>query len=312
MNSIADSLNLTLILSVKIKQEQDVVAARRRARQLAILFGFSQQDQTRIATAASEIVRNAFQYAGGGRLDFSADLHSRPQFLWMQVVDIGPGIRDLDAALAGAYISVTGMGIGLAGSKRLMDEFHVDSTPIGTVVRFGKAIPLQARPFDKSDISQFCSILAQQPNVQLSEELERQNQELLQTLELLHAREAELERREQDLSRLNIELEETNRGVMALYAELDQKAAALRNAAEMKSRFLSHASHEFRTPVNAVLALARMLLERKDGDLVGRAGKTSFLYSGRSATVGRSGERSAGSGKGGIRKDGDSLSEYPG
>ncbi|HEX4769866.1 MAG TPA: ATP-binding protein [Bryobacteraceae bacterium] len=278
MSRLPDSQDLTRIFSVSIRQEQDVVAARQRARQIAELLDFSQQDQTRIATAVSEIVRNAYQYAGGGRLDFTIDLHSRPQFLWMHVSDTGGGIGDLDAALAGAYVSATGLGLGLAGSSRLMDEFHVASTAHGSVVRFGKAVPLRARPFDMPEIAQFCSWLAKRRDAGIAEELERQNREILQTLELLRTREAELERREQDLSRLNVELEETNRGVVALYAELDEKAVALRHAAEMKSRFLSHASHEFRTPVNSILALARMLLERKDGDLAAEQEKqVSFI-----------------------------------
>ncbi len=99
------------------------------------------------------------------------------------------------------------------------------------------------------------------------DELQRQNRDLLQTLEFVQLREAELDRRQEDLARLNLELEETNRGVVALYAELDEKAAALQRADELKSRFLSHVSHEFRTPVNSVLALTALLLRRTDGDL---------------------------------------------
>ena len=67
--------------------------------------------------------------------------------------------------------------------------------------------------------------------------------------------------------RLNGELEDTNRGVVALYAELDEKAGHLRRADQMKSRFLSNMSHEFRTPVNAILALSHLLLEHTDGEL---------------------------------------------
>jgi CheY-like chemotaxis protein/nitrogen-specific signal transduction histidine kinase len=77
----------------------------------------------------------------------------------------------------------------------------------------------------------------------------------------------ELEKREQELARLNLELEETNRGVVALYAELDEKADALKHANEMKSHFLRYVSHEFRTPVNSVLALTQLLLRRMDGEL---------------------------------------------
>jgi CheY-like chemotaxis protein len=73
--------------------------------------------------------------------------------------------------------------------------------------------------------------------------------------------------RQEELTRLNAELEDTNRGVVALYAELDEKAEQLQIANEMKTRFLSNMGHEFRTPVNSILALSRLLLERTDGEL---------------------------------------------
>jgi signal transduction histidine kinase len=91
-------------------------------------------------------------------------------------------------------------------------------------------------------------------------EMVQQNQELLQALDELH-------RRQNELVELNSELEDTNRGVVALYAELDEKADHLRRADELKSRFLSNMSHEFRTPLNSILALSRLLLDRLDGPL---------------------------------------------
>ncbi len=91
-------------------------------------------------------------------------------------------------------------------------------------------------------------------------EISRQNQQILLQLE-------ELQSRQDDLQRLNQELQDTNRGVVALYAELDERADHLRRADELKSKFLSHMSHEFRTPLNSILALSRLLLERGDGEL---------------------------------------------
>jgi len=276
MKPQSDTYPAQPVLSVNIETELDLVTARQRARQLSALLGFSEQDQTRIATSVSEIGRNAYQYAKGGRVDFSIDLRPRPQFLWIQVSDRGRGIHNLEAVLAGTYVSPTGMGLGLAGTRRLMDEFHITSSPNslanqpvnqGTTVRFGKALPAEAKIVEMADLGRICSTLLQQKPAGAVEELDRQNRIFLQTLDTLRLRESELERRQQDLARLNLELEETNRGVVALYAELDEKAAALRRADEMKSRFLSHVSHEFRTPVNSVLALTRMLLQRTDGDL---------------------------------------------
>jgi signal transduction histidine kinase len=259
--------SITGILTVNIREEQDIVAARQQARQISNLLGFNPQDQARISTAVSAITRNALQYAGGGRAEFCIDVSARPQFLWITVSDRGPGISDIHRVLAGSYVSSSGMGIGLVGTRRLMDSFEIESSPRGTTVRFGKALPAGAKAFQTADIGRLSGELSRQQAPELTEELHRQNRELLQALDTIRTREAELEGRQQDLSRLNSELEETNRGVLALYAELDEKAQALRRADELKSRFLSHVSHEFRTPLNAILALARLLLDRVDGEL---------------------------------------------
>ena len=81
-------------LSVTIRLEGDVVLARQRARSIARLLGFDVQDQTRLATATSEIARNAFEYARGGQVDFVLEGQSAPQILLVRVSDHGPGIRE--------------------------------------------------------------------------------------------------------------------------------------------------------------------------------------------------------------------------
>src|SRR3954454_25062045 len=116
----------TPILTVDLMLEYDVVLARQRARQVAGLLGFDAQDQTRIATAVSEVARNAFQYAGGGKVEFLVDEPAPPTFL-VRVSDRGPGINDLQAILDGRYVSPTGLGVGIVGARRLMDRFRIDS-----------------------------------------------------------------------------------------------------------------------------------------------------------------------------------------
>src|SRR5579862_8776193 len=117
------------LLTVILKYEQDTVAARQRARQIARLLGFDNQDQTRISTAVSEIARNAFNYAGGGRVEYMLEGKSAPQLFIVKISDAGPGIRDLEAILDGRYRSSTGMGLGIIGARRIMDQFQVDSIP---------------------------------------------------------------------------------------------------------------------------------------------------------------------------------------
>lgn len=250
------------LLSVVIQYEQDAVVARQRARHLAQLLGFDVQDQTRIATAVSEIARNAFSYAGGGRVDFSIErTPPSPQSFCIRISDHGPGIKNLSAVLAEAYESPTGLGVGIVGSRRLMDEFSIDSVPgRGTVVVMTKQLPPRRGNLTAAAVGEISSALAAQRPKELIDEVRAQNQELLTALE-------ELRRRQDELARVNAELEDTNRGVVALYAELDERANHLRRSDEVKSKFFSNMSHEFRSPLNSIVALSNLLLSRTDGPL---------------------------------------------
>jgi len=248
------------ILTIEIRFEQDVVMTRQRARQIAELLGFEAQDQTRIATAVSEIARNAFQYAQGGKVEFRVEGES-PQDFVICIRDKGAGIANLNSILEGQYISATGMGLGIIGSKRLMERFEIESSPSqGTFVQMGKPLPKRAPVVNGHRLAQIADDLVQRSPNNPFEQIQQQNQELLRAL-------AELQKREEALTQLNRELEDTNRGVVALYAELDEKADSLKRANELKTRFLSNMSHEFRTPLNSVISLSRMLLDRMDGDL---------------------------------------------
>jgi signal transduction histidine kinase/CheY-like chemotaxis protein len=249
-----------LLPGVVIEQERDVVAARQRARRLAELLGFDPREQTRIATAVSEIARNAYTYAGGGRIEFEVEGDSRPQLFVVRVADAGRGIRDLQAVLSGEYRSRTGMGLGMLGSKRLMDAFDVETSKLGTIVTMRKLLPRGVPLVSFATAKLIIDAVARDSAFDPFMALRQQNTELMRTLE-------EVRRRQEELQRLNAEMEDTNRGVVALYAELDERADHLRRADDLKTRFLSNMSHEFRTPLNSILALSRILLDRMDGPL---------------------------------------------
>jgi len=249
----------TIILTVEMHFEHDVVLARQRTRQIAALLDFAPQEQTRIATAVSEIARNAFQYAGRGKVEFLVENNS--QIFLVCIRDCGPGIVNLETILEGRYRSETGMGLGIIGAKRLTDQFHIESSPgNGTTVFLGKKLPKRTPAITAQRLVQIAEEVARHPFQEPFGEIQQQNQELLLALEELRMRQAEVER-------LNQELEETNRGVVALYAELDDKAEYLQQASKLKSRFFSNMSHEFRTPLNSILSLSRLLLDRTDGEL---------------------------------------------
>ncbi|HEY0181190.1 MAG TPA: ATP-binding protein [Rhodopila sp.] len=248
------------LLTVALDQPEDIVAARHRARQVASLAGLDPASQTRLAASVSEISRNALIYAGGGRVAF-AIVRAQQTALVVRVSDNGPGIRDLDAVLDGLNA-----GHGIAAARRLVDDFSIVSRPGsgggpgGTTVTLSRRLP-DGAAISPADVARIVAALGDgDPAPSPVAELQTQNTELVATL-------AELRSRQEELVRLNTELEDTNRGVVALYAELDERAEQLRQASELKSRFLSNMSHEFRTPLNSILALSRLLLDRADGPL---------------------------------------------
>lgn len=247
------------LISVELQLEHDVVLARQRARQISKLLGFDGLDQTRMATAVSETARNALQYAGGGRVEFS--VQDEPPAMLAKVTDRGPGIPNLSAILEGEYKSNTGMGLGIIGSRRLLDVFDIRSSAgKGTEVILGKYFPNRPTEPLKEVLARVSNGLARMRPADALEELQQQNQEVLRALDDLRAQ-------KERLTQVNQELEDTNRGVVALLAELDERTDYLQRASEIKTRFLSNMTHEFRTPLNSILGLARILIDRLDGPL---------------------------------------------
>jgi len=267
------------LVTIRLRYEHDVVMARQRARLLASLVGFDAQDQVKFATAVSEIARNAFRYAGGGETVFSVaagrdgappcedsrrrgrEMHGKSWWLMARISDRGPGIPHLETVLDGTYVSSTGMGLGIAGARKLCDCFHLRAIPgEGTSVDLGIELPVSVVNFTRADATKIADAIAASAPEGPLEELQRQNQEILETMEALRDRQGAIER-------LNAELAETNRGVLALYAELDDRAVELKRASDYKSRFLSDISHELRTPLTSMQNLTRILLDRTDGPL---------------------------------------------
>ena len=188
------------ILSLRIQKERDVVLVRQRARQVAALVGFDVQDQTRVATAVSEIARNAFEYARNGKVEFHLEGATAPQLLTARITDDGPGIADLAAILSGSYRSETGMGVGIIGARRLVDQFEIASTPQnGTTVVLKQLLPSRAPVLDAPAIAYVVAELARQAPEDAFGEVQQQNQELLHAL-------AELGRRQEELTAVNREL----------------------------------------------------------------------------------------------------------
>jgi signal transduction histidine kinase/CheY-like chemotaxis protein len=212
------------LATVQIRTEPDIVVSRQQARHFAAAMGFDAQTQVRIATSVSEIARNTFQYAGGGTALFRAETDTsgrlrhplRLQSLVVEIHGKGPGIQNLSEVLSGRYKSSTGLGLGILGARRLMDQVDIETSAAGTTVTLRKTLPPNAARKTTPELHALAA--AQEPEegklASVMAEVQRQNQELLGVME-------EINKRQEDLSRVNKELEETNAGVLALYDELD-------------------------------------------------------------------------------------------
>jgi signal transduction histidine kinase len=223
---------IIVLLDLEIRAEPDVVRVRQQARALGALLGFDLQDQTRIATAASEVARNAYQYARGGSVQFSVE-EDRPAALVIRVTDTGGGISDLAGILGGRVKSLTGLGLGLIGSRKLMGELRVDTAfGQGTTVEMKKLLPENAPKVTPEMIEQIKLELTRAGFQSPFEEVRRQNGELIRTLTEIQVHEAELAR--------------VNR--------------SLRDRVEFEQQMVGIVSHDLRNPLSAILVSANLLL----------------------------------------------------
>ena len=114
--------------TLPVASEPDVVVARRRVREVASETGLSLVDQTKLVTAASELARNTLIHGGGGTMQLES-LNGPRVGIRLTFQDSGPGIADIELALRDGFTTGAGLGLGLGGSKRLANEFEIESKP---------------------------------------------------------------------------------------------------------------------------------------------------------------------------------------
>src|SRR3954451_4298797 len=249
---------------MRLRIEQDVFVVRQLGRVVARAVGMEQQDQTRLATALSEVGRVMLTFGADADVALAIEPNGVP-LLRVAVEHPSPG----GAAWVGPQIAQVG---------RLVDTLEVGDGETGTVVRMARRLPSGAPRLTPERMDEIRTGLAAHVPGSPLDELSDQNQQLIAALDEVRAQRDDLARLNAELeetnrgvmalyNQLSQELEETNRGVVALYAELDEKSVQLRAASEAKSRFLANVSHELRAPVTAIIGLGRLLTDESSDSL---------------------------------------------
>jgi len=268
-----------LLLTSEIRTDSDVVLVRQRARQIAALLEFDAHEQTRISTAVSEIVRNAFIYSLGGQAKFSIEGSAPVRFI-IRISDHGQGIPELPAILAGDLKSGTGIEQGLLGARKLVDTFRADTVlGSGTTIELGKALPPHAPKVTPELLSRIGDELARLSPTSPMEEIRQQNTDLLRAFDELRSRQLELDR-------MYREVADAHQRMAVVNTQLEDKAEALERTAESeraaraeaetavttRDGLLAIVSHDLRNPLSVIVAGASLIqgrnLEGREGEAV--------------------------------------------
>jgi signal transduction histidine kinase len=206
----------TPIMALDINNEMDIMLAHRRGMQFAKFSGMSLSEQTRFATAVSEICRNCIEYAFKGHIQFSILKNADKHALSAVIKDEGKGIKDLDEVMARKTLHYKGRGLGIVYAKKLTDEFNIVSNSKGTTVRLKKYIPAKSAALINNLVVQgWIKHLQNEPAISAYEELKMRNIHLVELTEEMRSNAATVEAQMEEIKKLNERLYANNERMKA-------------------------------------------------------------------------------------------------
>ncbi|PKV76310.1 ATP-binding protein [Pontibacter ramchanderi] len=250
------------LLKINITNELDVVLAYRRAMQLSEKTGMAQANQTKFATAVSEICRNVVEHVGNGTIQFSIVEENGHNYLEAKISDRGRGIGNLDQIYdRGRYGSnPLGRGMGIVNSRKLVDFFEIKTEhEQGTAVTLRKRIPTQSPIVTKSLKEIWLQEFNDEEGISPYEEIKKQNMQQLELLEKLRLRNLEAEQQLQEIRRLNLQLQQSNLEIQTLSEERERRNKELQKANEDLDAFAHTVSHDLRSPLQNIGGILNFL-----------------------------------------------------
>jgi signal transduction histidine kinase len=233
------------ILSVEINNEMDIMLAHRRGMQFAKLVEIGLSEQTRFATAVSEICRNSLEYACEAAISFSITALSDTNFLSAVIKDKGNGIPHLPQVLERRPEEYKGRGLGIVYARKLVDSFRITSNPNGTAVYLQMKISARAGMISKATVQGWVKRLADEPAISPYEELKLRNTQLVELSEELKSNASLVDRQLKEIQKLNDQLSKTN-------ARLKEFTYAI--------------SHDLKTPLSSLKIAADHLQHNQEGE----------------------------------------------
>lgn len=248
------------IVTININNELDVVLAYKRAMQLSERIGIALANQTKFATAVSEICRNVVEYVGSGTIQFNVAEEQGVNFLEAIISDRGRGIANLEHILSRPSYESSNRGSGLLNSKKLVDYFQVDSSfERGTSVTLRKRIPGNVAPLTKAVLVNWLREFDKEADISPYAEIKKQNMQLLELLEELRIRNLEAEQQLQEIKRLNGQMQLSNVEIGQLLSEREKKNEQLQKINEDLDAFAHTVSHDLRAPLQNINGLTTAL-----------------------------------------------------
>ncbi|WP_266206292.1 sensor histidine kinase [Pontibacter kalidii] len=248
------------ILKIDIHNELDVVLAYKRAMQLSERLGMPQANQTKFATAVSEICRNVIEYVGNGTIQYSLTEVTGYRYLEALVTDRGRGIGNLELILSRSENSRNSRGTGIINSKKLTDLFEIESDfERGTRVRLSKRLPQTGPMISRDTLDNWVREFEQESDISPYAEIKSQNMQLLEVLEQLRLRNLEAEQQLQEIRRLNTQLQQSNQDINQLLEERERRNKLLQEVNQSLDAFAHTVSHDLRAPLQNINGIATAL-----------------------------------------------------
>jgi signal transduction histidine kinase len=248
------------IITIKLDIELDIVLAYKRAMQIAEMSGLSFTDQTKFATAVSEICRNVLEHATNGSIELHIHIESSSPCLKAVISDKGQGIDNIEELLNNNTPQRSGKGLGIHHSRRLVDFFEITSVKgQGTTVQLSKKLPQNHPPINNLILSGWRQHFSNVAPISPYDEIKRQNHLLLDALDNLKVKSIQIESQLSEITTLNNELEANYARIKELSEESERQNRLLKKRNEDLDNFAYIVAHDLKAPLKNMEGLVNLL-----------------------------------------------------